>query len=397
MKKKVILGLVLSLVLSMTACKAEQITNVPGETVHTENGAAAGDVSADTITPDTELPEVVGEPVDVTIYYGNADADGFETKTVNIAGISADHLLQELAAVNVVSVGTAANSLRQEGVHLYLDLNENFSQYLNMMGTSGEYIVVGGVVDTFLDAYGAEDILITVDGNTLQTSHAIYDAPLLAFHQDETAAHDDKKVAMPYQLSEGMVEVSEKRTGYFPQFTKMSDTYIQNEWNSVIKELASANNYKLVCDAYSVDYRIGYIDEELVSFIFTQTITNNGNVTTNQFALTFDLVEGKIVRLGDLGDRMATVAYNMANQGYYRIDHKSIDREAFDEVYDRKGYTSDDYSTKFLYFDYDKTDLSIIPEGTTFVNENGEIVLIMKVDKAVGEEQLRIESGVIFK
>lgn len=38
----------------------------------------------------------------------------------------------------------------------------------------GEYATLGNVCNTFLDAYACEKIQITVEGNTLETSHTEY-------------------------------------------------------------------------------------------------------------------------------------------------------------------------------------------------------------------------------
>ena len=47
-----------------------------------------------------------------------------------------------------------------------------------MMGTAGEYLLLGSVVNTFLDNLDGESILITVDGETLESGHEIYDREL---------------------------------------------------------------------------------------------------------------------------------------------------------------------------------------------------------------------------
>ena len=47
--------------------------------------------------------------------------------------------------------------------------------------TSGEYVILGSVVNTFLTAYDADAIIITVDGEVLETGHSVYDQPLTLY------------------------------------------------------------------------------------------------------------------------------------------------------------------------------------------------------------------------
>lgn len=64
---------------------------------------------------------------------------------------------------------------------LDLDLNQAFGNALGSMGTAGEYMTLGSLCNTFLDAYGCEKIQITVEGNTLETGHTEYPGYLNKF------------------------------------------------------------------------------------------------------------------------------------------------------------------------------------------------------------------------
>ena len=64
-----------------------------------------------------------------------------------------------------------------EGV-IHLDLNGAFRDFICKMGTSGEALTMAGLVDTFLQAAGAQSLRLTVEGRDLETGHAIYDFPL---------------------------------------------------------------------------------------------------------------------------------------------------------------------------------------------------------------------------
>lgn len=125
----------------------------------------------------------------VHIYYGNDNADGIIYKEVALNELSADGLIGELAKVNIVSLDTKVRSVFVDEKNeklLHLDMSKEFGEYVSMMGTAGEYIVMGGIVDTFLDAYDCENIKITVEGKTLETGHTTYDGELQFFEVQKT-------------------------------------------------------------------------------------------------------------------------------------------------------------------------------------------------------------------
>lgn len=127
-----------------------------------------------------EVPEGKEDTVEkqVRIYFGNADASDFETENVLVQQISADEIWNQLIEKGVIPMDVTILSCKeteQEGKKaLELDVSEKFSTYLNGLGTSGEYITVGSICNTFLDAFDSETIRITVEGKKLETGHAEY-------------------------------------------------------------------------------------------------------------------------------------------------------------------------------------------------------------------------------
>lgn len=114
----------------------------------------------------------------VKIYFSNEDASGFETEDVVMEEISADKVWENLVEKGVVPLDVkilSCKETKQEGEKaLELDLSEKFSTYLNGLGASGEYITVGSICNTFLDAFDSATIRITVEGKSLETGHAEY-------------------------------------------------------------------------------------------------------------------------------------------------------------------------------------------------------------------------------
>ncbi|MBD5545194.1 MAG: GerMN domain-containing protein [Lachnospiraceae bacterium] len=176
MKRKLVLTAILCLILLCLASCGEN-----GQ----EQGMKEGEVP--TVEAETQPDET--ESQKVLIYYGNENADGIIYKEVTLSELSAEALIDELSKVNIVSLDTKVRTVSVDEENeklLHLDMSKEFGEYVSMMGTAGEYIVLGGLVDTFLDAYDCEHVKITVEGKPLETGHAIYDGELQFFETQES-------------------------------------------------------------------------------------------------------------------------------------------------------------------------------------------------------------------
>ena len=104
---------------------------------------------------------------------------------VEASEVTAGWLLGQLASRGTVSGEVQALSCTEtqvDGVKaLDLDLNQAFGNALGSMGTAGEYMTLGSVVNTFLDAFDCEKIQITVERATLATGHTDYPGYLNRF------------------------------------------------------------------------------------------------------------------------------------------------------------------------------------------------------------------------
>lgn len=403
MKKRLLLFSTLVIMMfSFTGCGGQTLTEYEQQNGSSNTAVTENDATTDTLTAQPEEEIQKPETVSVCIYYSNAQATGFESVEVSLEQLTPDNLLAELAKVNVVSYDTKALNFSKSGKSLTLDLSEDFSNYINMMGTAGEYIVLGSLVNTFLTAYDAEDILITIKGNTLETSHAIYDKSLTMYEASETSSkgeEDSEKEPMAYRLKDTAYTQEEIKI-YYPQFDGMPDEELQKEWNQAIFEIVSANLEKKdqkEYESYDVDYKVGFCSTEKISFLFTEKIKISNETNTRIYALTFDLVEGKCLRFGEMTDMMETVSYNMANGGYFKVTNADVDREAFDEYYKQKITDSGDFREMFLRYDYDLTDLSFEPQGYSFINGDGELEIIMNPVAELSKEQLIIQTGIKIK
>ena len=122
-------------------------------------------------------------PAVVRVYRINANADGFLAVGVRLDGeeITADALN---AAMNglLFENGAAFHTVTvDEAGHIKADLNDAFAAQVRSFGTSGEYYLVGGVVNTLLDIYDGADVTLTVNGAPLESGHAVYDTAITRF------------------------------------------------------------------------------------------------------------------------------------------------------------------------------------------------------------------------
>ena len=120
--------------------------------------------------------------MEVTIYYGNGASNMLSSELTAMEQVTAEKLIDALLKHNIVSLGTKVNSFEEEEVDgvkkLHLDLSKTFREYLKTMSQEGEKVIMSSVAATFLEAYGAEEIVITVEGKVLETEHMSYEEPI---------------------------------------------------------------------------------------------------------------------------------------------------------------------------------------------------------------------------
>lgn len=119
-------------------------------------------------------------PTYIAVYSSDSQAERFVVNYASVDELTADNVMAALVNAGVVSDGVDVESF-QCGKTLKLDLDDDFQTQLSSLGTSGEYMLLGSVVNTFLAAFGADSILITADGKALQTGHNVYNEPLTVF------------------------------------------------------------------------------------------------------------------------------------------------------------------------------------------------------------------------
>lgn len=202
--KKGIRWLLLALTIFLLAgCHKEAVQEEqePEQTEETEaapeDQAADGTGGQEVIPDDTQTEdgqqETQTEPdtqgadsgIRITVYYGNEDMTGFEQEEMEISSLSSEQVLAALVKKGVVAADVSIISFREferEGEKvLDIDFSEEFQSYMQSIGSSAEYYVIGSICNTYMDAYECEKVHITVNGEVLATGHAEYPGYLQRF------------------------------------------------------------------------------------------------------------------------------------------------------------------------------------------------------------------------
>ena len=125
------------------------------------------------------VPATIPEVLTVTIYRGNANADGFETTEFEVEEMNTDVLVEKLIEVGVLNEDVLIGSMQFKDGGIVLNFNQAFVDQLNTMGTSGERMLVGSVVNTFLSAFeNVDTVSIRVNREIIESGHVVYDEPM---------------------------------------------------------------------------------------------------------------------------------------------------------------------------------------------------------------------------
>ena len=157
--KKIILLVLCCLI--FTGCTIRNTT----ETSFSESGTF---ITAETLPP--QIP--------VEIYLPDENAESFLRIHHSISELDASLIVAILVHENVLNESIVLYSAEKTDNQLNLDFNQAFLDQLRTYGTAGERMMIGCVVNTFLNAYDVETVYITVNGEIMESGHVIYDFPM---------------------------------------------------------------------------------------------------------------------------------------------------------------------------------------------------------------------------
>ena len=116
------------------------------------------------------------------VYSPNSSADGFDQNVMEwqIPYI-ADYqptILDAWIELHILTNDVQILSMVREESHITIDFNHAFKDLVCTMGTSGERMIIGSVVNTLIANYEVETVSITVEGDIWESGHVIYDSPM---------------------------------------------------------------------------------------------------------------------------------------------------------------------------------------------------------------------------
>ena len=168
--------LITILCLLLTAC-----SRIPSETPpYVTLPATALPTQAPTVQTTATVPTETTESVRyaLNVYCPNENYEGFATVPTMVDQLDPNLVLEYLIQYSMLEEGILLNSFDISDGQIQLDFNKAFQDQLKSYGTSGENMMIGCVVNTYLYIYEAETVFITVNGKILESGHVIYDFPL---------------------------------------------------------------------------------------------------------------------------------------------------------------------------------------------------------------------------
>lgn len=190
MRKITAVCILIAMLAGLSACGSKELPAADNQdtetgeqsTVTTETGQNEGQemkAESGTQTSDDQTEgETVQESVSFALYNSNDDATALVQETVEVDALTPENVLAELIGhgiltddIRILGFEEAENDGKNV---LHIDFSQEFGSYVGSMGTAGEYMILGSVCNTFLNAYGCEKVKLTVEGGVLSTGHNEY-------------------------------------------------------------------------------------------------------------------------------------------------------------------------------------------------------------------------------
>lgn len=146
-------------------------------------GCGASNQESSTISTgqtESEFPATSNAPTEselttITVYVSNENFDGFDTIEITGAELT---FLEAMVLAGVLPENIVINSFSRSEDTLTVDFGSEFRDLINSQGSTGEYLIMGSIVNTLITRNEVKYIQITVEGNILESGHVIYDFPL---------------------------------------------------------------------------------------------------------------------------------------------------------------------------------------------------------------------------
>ena len=188
MKKRVVLILCCSVLLSITGCEKSEESDAQNSSKPSQIEAQNNEEDKTSKTEENVLQEehnqsgdeetemeAVAQKKEVTIYKIDQESGELITEVKECEELNERIIWKYLVEAKVVPEDSEALSMVKDGEQLQLDVNRSFGDWLRSFGTAGVQEIMSCVVNTYLDAYGAQSIKITEEGQILNSGHMSYE------------------------------------------------------------------------------------------------------------------------------------------------------------------------------------------------------------------------------
>lgn len=322
-----------------------------------------------------QTTEESAEPVQVRIYFSRIGEMGLESAEETLNGLRPENIISHLSLHNITSIDTKVNSFSEEKENgkkiLYLDLTKAYGEYVNTMNKQSEELILAALSKTFLEAYDADGLMLTVEGKSLTTAHQTYDAPLtgeLVSTEEERAEKEETAESVEYTVERKEMQEGEQLKIAYPVIGGLADADVEELFNRKITDyiyaMYDAENTRLL----TCDYEITWQDETSLSVILRGSLDLKGNSHVNQFAtaFNFDFVREDNNRLADLED-VAKIAEKLASFEDCEL-RGEISRNEFEEMLNKH---FPNLSDSLSQFDFDFKNILLVTPGYSYQTEKG--------------------------
>lgn len=350
-----------------------------------ETGSQILNETKEAVEPVEDVKPIVEETeegIALHVYCGDAYAEHIEQKTVYVDQVTEQIVMERLALVLNMDEGIRLNRI-SFGMHggdkvLMLDMNQAFADYLGRMGTAGEYIIMGSLVNTFLDCYQCDVMLVTVEGKVLETGHEIYEEYLEMYPYVE-----DSYRVTEMLLEEGNMWIS------CPQIEGLDDEEIQGKWNRIFlgTEERAMDEWNGI-GTYEVRYTVKTMSADLLSILMEGEVYDGhaDHPYTFKYTYNIDLHTGESIRLKDRVNVDKVAEDMFAGVGYY-VDESLAPHfvERLETIYETP------YALARSLEGYDYTEDGSAPYGYSYMKD-GKVWICMEVPHEMGD-YIEIELG----
>lgn len=208
MKKFVSILLVVLLVLSLAGCKGNEnnviiLDDLPSDSSSNNNKDTSvsppednnvSDSGGDDDLPPADNSDIPADESDdtedepshsVTLYFSDDAGTNFISYPVTLTNLVATNIVGALADMGILDSGVTVfaftHTVNGDETVISLDLNSAFAQQLASCPQGYGYMLIGSVVNTFLDAYDANSVVLTAGGKAITADGVTFSGPLSFF------------------------------------------------------------------------------------------------------------------------------------------------------------------------------------------------------------------------